>query len=109
MSPSIPRSPPVNTTSTAPSRTPASSSTVASGTPVHSPVPTASSTHGWLSGRGLIRLRPLPAHSMVSARVTAGRDRRSSSDKATGRSTMPSTESIHVAGSTTGMSKWVNR
>ena len=109
MSPSIPRSPPVKTTSTAASCTPASPSTVASGTPVHSPVPTASSTHGWLSARGLMSVRPLPAHSIVSARVAAGNERTSSSDRLSGRSTSPSTRSRQETESTTGMSKCVSR
>ena len=30
-------------------------------------VPTASLSHGWLTGRGSIRARPLPAHSSVTA------------------------------------------
>ncbi len=41
-----------------------------SGTPVHSAVPTASTSHGWLTGRGDSRARPLPAHSSVTGRVT---------------------------------------
>ena len=46
--------------------------------PVHSAVPTASSSHGWLTGRVSNNARPLPAHSNVTGTVTAGRARRSS-------------------------------
>ena len=46
--------------------------------PVHSAVPIASESHGWLIGRGCNRARPLPAHSMVTGIVTAGRERTSS-------------------------------
>ena len=45
---------------------PASSRNGARGVPVHVPVPIASSSHGWLSGRGSMRARPFPAHSMVT-------------------------------------------
>ena len=76
--PSTPRSRPVNTISTVPSGTPASCSRGASGVPVHSAVPTASSSHGWLSGRVSNIARPLPAHSSVTGIVTAGRARSSS-------------------------------
>ena len=95
---------PPNSTAIAPSATPASSSTARSGTPVHSAVPTASSTHGWPIGRGESPLRPLPAHSIVTACVTAGRARRSSSDSASSRPTSPPTSRRQLAGSTTGMS-----
>ena len=76
----------------------------AQGTPAHSAVPTASVSHGWLSGRGDSRARPFPAHSKVTGRPTLGRARSSSSERESGRSTSPSTESRKVAGSTTGMS-----
>ena len=72
--------------------------------PVHSAVPTASSIHGWLSGRGESCARPLPAHSMVTAWVTCGRERSSSSDNDSSLPTRPATLSRHAAGSTTGMS-----
>jgi len=42
----------VKATSTAAGEIPASSSSRASGVPVHSALPTASSSHGWLTGRG---------------------------------------------------------
>src|SRR5215203_5680504 len=72
---STPWSAPVKTTSTAPSSTPASASTPASDVPVQVIVPTASCSHGWLTGRGDRRARPLPAHSRVTVRVTSVRGR----------------------------------
>ena len=75
----MPRSSPVKTTSTVPSPTPASSRSGASDVPVHSAVPTASTSHGWLSGRGSSSARPLPAHSIVTVTLARGRARRSSS------------------------------
>ena len=94
----------MSSTSTASAPTPARSSRSARGTPVQLPVPTASSTHGWLAGRGAMNARPLPAHSIVTVRVTAGRARRSASDSETGRPTAPPTSSAHVSGSAAGMS-----
>ncbi len=77
--------------------------------PVHIPVPIASSSHGWLSGRGSSRALPLPAHSIVTGIVTAGRARRSPIDSASGRATLPPTSTVHVSGSVSGMSKWISR
>ena len=42
------------------------------GTPVHAAVPTPSSLHGWLSGRGRNRDLPLPAHSRVTGMLMLG-------------------------------------
>ena len=72
--------------------------------PLHSAVPTASWIHGWLSGLGARRARPLPAHSIVTASVTRGSAWTSRSDSSSGRRTCPSTRSRHVVGSTSGMS-----
>ncbi len=83
---------------------PASYSSGANGVPVHSAVPTASSSQGWLTGLGSMRARPLPAHSIVTRRVTARRARRSSSPIRRGRVTWPSMVSRHSAGSRCGMS-----
>ena len=43
-----------------------------SGTPVHSAVPTAPFSQGWLTGRGDTPTRPLPAHSRVTRTVWGG-------------------------------------
>ena len=88
---------------------PASARIGPSGVPVHVPVPIASSSHGWLSGRGSSRARPLPAHSIVTGIVTAGRERRSATESVSGRSTSPPTSIVHVSASAAGMSKWINR
>ena len=76
---------------------------------VHSAVPTAPWSHGWLIGRGSINARPLPAHSRVTGIVRAGRAFTSASVRVSGVSTSPPTSSCHVSASTFGMSKWVRR
>src|SRR6266704_3631624 len=62
---SIPWSHPVKLTSTAYPGRPASRSSGASGVPVHSAVPTASTSHGWPTGRGRSRARPLDRSAHV--------------------------------------------
>src|SRR5680860_945787 len=84
MSPCTPRSAPVNTSSTVSSPTPASSSRPASDVPVHSAVPMASTSHGWLIARGSSSARPLPAHSSVTGMVDEARCRSSSSESSSG-------------------------
>ena len=76
----MPWSVPLKRISTASGATPASASRPASGVPVHSAVPTASFSQGWLIGRGKRRARPLPAHSSVTGRERRGRARMSSRD-----------------------------
>jgi hypothetical protein len=77
--------------------------------PVHSAVPTASSSQGWLTGRGSSRARPLPAHSRVTGAVTTCRRRSSSMVSDSGRSTRPPTSSRQLVSSAAGMSKWISR
>ena len=105
----MPRSSPLKTISFASAARPASSRSGASGVPVHSAVPTAPWSHGWLIGRGSINARPLPAHSRVTGIVRAGRAFTSASVRVSGVSTSPPTSSCHVSASTFGMSKWVRR
>ena len=77
--------------------------------PVHSAVLTASSSQGWLTGRGSSRARPLPAHSMVTGAVTWGRRRSSSMVRVRGAVTWPPISSRQVRSSASGMSKWMRR
>ena len=55
------------------------------------------------------RARPLPAHSIVTAIVTLGRERRSAIESSSGSRTSPPTETLHVASSVSGTSKWISR
>jgi hypothetical protein len=77
--------------------------------PVHSAVPTASSSQGWLIGRGSSRARPLPAHSRVTGAVIWGRRRSSSMRRVSGRATAPPTSRAQARSSAWGMSKWISR
>jgi len=99
----------VKTTSAASSASPASSRIGASDVPVHSALPTASVSHGWLIGRGESLALPLPAHSSVTASVVVGRDLRSSIVNRSGLRTRPPTTSSYDFASTKGMSKWMRR
>jgi hypothetical protein len=71
-------------------------------------VPTASPSHGCEIGRGWSLARPLPAHYIVICIVTAGRPRSSFRDTRIVFDTSPSIESIQVAASASGTSKWIN-
>ena len=88
---------------------PASSRIGHSGVPVHSAVPIASVSHGCEIGRGDRRARPLPAHSIVTGIVMLGRFRRSVIESSSGCRTSPPTESVQVASSASGTSKWISR
>ena len=77
--------------------------------PVHSAVPTASSSQGWLTGRGSSRARPLPAHSRVTGAVTSGRRRSSSMVRVRGAATRPPISRVQLRASASGMSKWISR
>jgi hypothetical protein len=72
--------------------------------PVHSAVPTAPVSHGWLTGRGESSARPFPAHSSVTGTVTRGRARNSSIVRHIEVLTAPSTSTCHVDASTAGRS-----
>ncbi len=71
--------------------------------PVHSLVPIASSSHGWLTARVSNNARPLPAHSNVTGIVTAGLARRSSRPSSSSRS-KPSNVILCDVASTNGTS-----
>ena len=60
--------------------------------------PTASVNQGWLIGRGSSSALPLPAHSNVTTRVTAGSARSSSSDSDSRRLTLPPTSRRQLVG-----------
>ena len=66
--------------------------------PVHSAQPIASSCQGAETGRGARCARPLPAHSIITAIVTAGRARSSSRLRRLGCARSPSTTSSKGAG-----------
>ena len=85
-------------------------STSRSGAPVHSAVPTASTSHGWLMGRGESRARPLPAHSMRHGDGPRGRPSRSA--QLQGQAAGPRSPPIsrrQARWSTSGMSKCVEQ
>ena len=68
---------------------------LAPGTPVHAAVPTASSSHGWLTGRGSRCARPLPAHSIVTGVVTfSARSRSAARSSETAVMCRPETQGV---------------
>ena len=94
-SPWMPRSAPLKTSSIARPESRAPFMTSRSATPVQSAVPIASSSHGWLNGRGSSSARPLPAHSRVTAQGSRrkGLEARSS-DSSSSCSTAPLTRQL---------------
>ena len=93
---------PCITTCAASSSRPARSSRASSRVPVHRACPTAARPQARPRAGGSKNRRPLPAHSRMSRRVSAGSDTTSAWSSVRGALTRPSTRSRHEPASTSG-------